>query len=322
MSRAAKSDTWMPLYIADYLRKTMHLTRDQHGGYLLLLMACWDRGGRLPNEPGQLAGIARATSAEWRKLAPVLLPFFEIDGRDLVQGRVIEEHAKAARLSEARRAAGSQGGRPRKAQEPEMESKPESEQKPKAFANQKQNETHTRVASPSPFTPPSEVKPPNPPNGGMSDETFEKIWKAYPEKGRSTVAKALGRKAVDEAVAAGGGPDQMLAAAQALTAGGYIVDGGKPLRFDRWITRRVFENHSPVAANADGCQPWPGPAEVWDAVIASGQTTAWAHRYLGACKIVGQTLYVASPTMAKGLKQAAGQALDEMGYRLVEGAAA
>lgn len=149
---ANKADTWMPLYIADYLRKTMHLTRDQHGAYMLLLMACWDRGGRLPNDPGQLAGIARATLAEWRKLSPVILPFFEVEGAFLTQGRVLEEREKAQRISEARRDAGRQGGRPKK----QTGNAGESTEQANAFANREQTETHARVrSSPSPSSDPN-----------------------------------------------------------------------------------------------------------------------------------------------------------------------
>jgi uncharacterized protein YdaU (DUF1376 family) len=145
-----KPDAWMPFYIADYLRDTMRLTRDQHGAYFLLLMACWVEGGKLPNDPGELAAIAKATPAEWKRLAPKILPYFKSDGEFLTHTRVTSEVEKAARLSETRRNAGRQGGRPPL----------ETESKPKANANQTalQNETPTRVARPSPSPLPSEVE--------------------------------------------------------------------------------------------------------------------------------------------------------------------
>lgn len=111
---ASRADTWMPFYVADYLKDTMHLTRDQHGGYMLLLMACWNCGGRLPNDNAQLAALAKATPAEWRKMAPILRRFFTADGDELVHGRVVQEHEKAQRLSEIRRENGGKGGRPKK----------------------------------------------------------------------------------------------------------------------------------------------------------------------------------------------------------------
>jgi uncharacterized protein YdaU (DUF1376 family) len=140
MTSRTKADAWMPLYIADYLRDTIHLSRDQHGAYLLLLMACWVRGGRLPNDPAQLAGVAKASHAEWRRLAPVILPFFDVDGADLVHGRVVEELQRANAIIAKRREAGALGGRPKK--------QTESKQKPNGFQNPpfskpngKQNET-------------------------------------------------------------------------------------------------------------------------------------------------------------------------------------
>ena len=61
MSRA-----WMPLYVADYLADTGHLSAAEHGSYLLLIMHYWSNGG-LPDDDRKLARIARNTNAEWQK---------------------------------------------------------------------------------------------------------------------------------------------------------------------------------------------------------------------------------------------------------------
>jgi uncharacterized protein YdaU (DUF1376 family) len=140
---AINSDTWMPLYIAKYLRKTMHLTRDQHGGYFLMLMACWDGGGKLPNNPTALGAITKSSPSEWKKLAPVLLPYFLEDGQFLTHEKVITEHQKAARLSAARQESGAMGGRPRKKKEPEK--------KPIGFEDGNQNGLQTETPLQEPY---------------------------------------------------------------------------------------------------------------------------------------------------------------------------
>lgn len=75
---STKTDAWMPLWIGAYLADTQHLTRDEHGGYLLLIMAYWRSSAPLPDDDKRLAAIVRATPKEWKGLRPVLAEFFEV----------------------------------------------------------------------------------------------------------------------------------------------------------------------------------------------------------------------------------------------------
>jgi len=110
----SKLDTWMPLYIGDYLADTMHLQGAEHGAYLLLLMHYW-RNGPLPDDDKVLAGIARIKRREWdNEVGPTVRAFFAIqdDGR-LHQKRMDEEKMRAENLSEKRRAAANVRHKPK-----------------------------------------------------------------------------------------------------------------------------------------------------------------------------------------------------------------
>jgi len=98
-------DTWMPLFVGDYLADTMHLNGAQHGAYLLLLMNYW-RNGPLPTDEGQLAAIARTERKPWAKdVWPAIRQFFTlIDGR-YHQKRADKELARAKDISSKKRAA-------------------------------------------------------------------------------------------------------------------------------------------------------------------------------------------------------------------------
>lgn len=85
---------YMKLYIADYLADTTHLTRGEHGAYLLLLMALWRAGGKLPRDPGKLSRIAKCSPAEWDEIGPVVMGFFKVSGGSLSQKRATKEIAK------------------------------------------------------------------------------------------------------------------------------------------------------------------------------------------------------------------------------------
>lgn len=101
------SQPWMPLYIADYLADTGHLTARQSGGYLHLIMHYW-RVGCLPKESAPLARIAKMTPHEWSADKSVILAFF--DG-DLKHSRIESELEASRNRVEASRRNGALGGK-------------------------------------------------------------------------------------------------------------------------------------------------------------------------------------------------------------------
>lgn len=97
-----KPDAWMPLYIGDYLADTSHLTAEQHGVYLLLLMAMWRSGGKLPNDDQQFASIARVTPRRWRAMKVTILAFFSVSDHCVFQARLVEEYEHAWKVWRSR----------------------------------------------------------------------------------------------------------------------------------------------------------------------------------------------------------------------------
>ncbi|MDP3740319.1 MAG: DUF1376 domain-containing protein [Hyphomonadaceae bacterium] len=107
MARAApKSDVWMAFYVGTYLANTLHLARQHHGSYLMLILAAFKNGGWLPNDDNELAIIAKCTPDEWRLERSKYEAFFETTPERWTHVRVEVELEKAARLTEARRIAG------------------------------------------------------------------------------------------------------------------------------------------------------------------------------------------------------------------------
>ena len=69
---------WMPLFVGDYLADTSHLSLEEHGSYLLLIMYYWAHGG-LPSDEERIRGFLRCSRAQWAKLRPVMQEFFNPD---------------------------------------------------------------------------------------------------------------------------------------------------------------------------------------------------------------------------------------------------
>lgn len=97
-------DTWMPLYIGDYLADTMHLTAEEHGAYFLLMMAYWKNGGALQDEDKYLASICKMSADAWSKARAVLEPYFIIQKGKKWKHKRIEKEIKSAKELRAKKA--------------------------------------------------------------------------------------------------------------------------------------------------------------------------------------------------------------------------
>lgn len=73
-----RPDTWMPLYVKDYLADTRKLTQAQHGAYLLLIMEYWRTARPLPDDDRLLAKLALVGQEKWKKQKLAVMGFFHL----------------------------------------------------------------------------------------------------------------------------------------------------------------------------------------------------------------------------------------------------
>lgn len=72
----------LPLWTDAYFADTRHLSREEHGAYLLLLMEAWRRPNcDLPDDDAILSRLVLASQAEWAALKPAVMAFWKRDGR-------------------------------------------------------------------------------------------------------------------------------------------------------------------------------------------------------------------------------------------------
>lgn len=108
MSRQPKP-SHIPLFVDSYLADTTHLTTEQHGAYLLLMMAAWRQPDcSLPRDDKRLAAFAGMPLARWRKISPEILEMWTYEGGRIFQKRLRHEWEYVRAKSEKARAASYQ----------------------------------------------------------------------------------------------------------------------------------------------------------------------------------------------------------------------
>jgi uncharacterized protein YdaU (DUF1376 family) len=101
---------FMQLYVSDFIGDTLHLSTEQIGAYMLLLMAMWNAGGRLPNDDAKLARVVRMSVKKWKAIEADLIGFFDVTDGEIYHNRLTKELQKSERKSQSRADAGAKGG--------------------------------------------------------------------------------------------------------------------------------------------------------------------------------------------------------------------
>lgn len=173
MTKSAKPDAWMPLFIGDYKKDTGRLTRDQHGGYMLLIMEYWNTGPLLDDDE-ELAAIVLADAREWRRLRPKLERFFKIEAGVWRHSRIDKElerwgGRKAKFIERAQAAAAARWAKNGPSDDPPK--------KRRRHASSNAPSTQQAVLAPCPLPLPTEVDAPS----GQSTLCGRERPEAHPE---------------------------------------------------------------------------------------------------------------------------------------------
>jgi uncharacterized protein YdaU (DUF1376 family) len=173
------SRPWMPLYVADYLADTGHLSTVEHGAYALLIMHYWQNSG-LPPEDARLARITRLTLREWLAIRDVIAALFREGWR---HKRIDAELARARETIDKRSAAGRVAASARYAHRSAGASQSDAigmrdaceTELPRARASQSQPQSPSRST-----------------NENKYPSDFERWWAVYPRKvGKRTALRAF-----------------------------------------------------------------------------------------------------------------------------------
>lgn len=96
----------LPLWTDAYLADTRHLSTQEHGAYLLLLMEAWRRPTcSLPDDDTLLARLSGLSIDEWLKIKSLVLDFWQYDGRrkEWRQLRLVKERDYVSSLTTKRK---------------------------------------------------------------------------------------------------------------------------------------------------------------------------------------------------------------------------
>ena len=174
----AASSPYFMFHPADYLADTQHLTTEEHGAYLLLLMNYWQTGKALNNASDRLAVVVRLSSERWQSVQTTIAEFFDVDvENDLwTHGRMEHDlmmvRAKSIQASYAGRLGGLAPKKTKTAPEADAKQTLSESEAMNEYMNEQMNKKE------------------------LVQISFERFWDVYPRKQGKAKAKSAFEKAI------------------------------------------------------------------------------------------------------------------------------
>lgn len=104
----------LPLFTDSFIADTGHLTAQETGAYLMLLMMAWRLPEcSLPDDDAKLARWARLDARTWRRIKPTVMEFWTLTDGVWTQKRLLKEREIVSKRAEVSRENGKHGGRPK-----------------------------------------------------------------------------------------------------------------------------------------------------------------------------------------------------------------
>jgi uncharacterized protein YdaU (DUF1376 family) len=139
----------MPFFPADFFADTRHMSGEEQGAYLLMLMHAWLSGGKLPSDKKALLKLLRVHWRHWRCVEKAVLPFWDATQEGIITNtRLTQDQIRIESIHEQNKINGALGGRPKslfskdsvKAAGYVSPNRPETER----LTNQNQNQNHLK----------------------------------------------------------------------------------------------------------------------------------------------------------------------------------
>lgn len=102
----------LPLFTDAYIADTAHLTNEEHGVYLRLLMFAWrTEACALPDNDARLALMVGVTKGKWNKLKPSIMAFWKLENEEWTQKKLTSQRTFVSKQRKQKSFAGKESAR-------------------------------------------------------------------------------------------------------------------------------------------------------------------------------------------------------------------